>query len=135
MNTNRLLNEAYAMPVVNISDLKWDEAVERIESIICEYQNVTREQMRGLSRENDIVTARHIVYFVLKCFANTTYVNICRRYNAKRCNVRASILKIENYYGHDKYFKMKLDNILELLYNDSKLMFGKHMNLLPTLKE
>jgi chromosomal replication initiation ATPase DnaA len=123
------------MPVVNVSDPKWDNAVERIEDIICEYQNITREQMKGLSRLPDIVTARHITYFVLKCFTNSTHANIGKRYTAKRLNVRASILKIEEYYEYDKYFHKKLDNILALIKTDSKLQFGKYKNLLPDLND
>ncbi len=135
MNTNTLLNEASTMPVSDISDTKWDKAVERIEDIICDYQNITREQLRGVSRLPHITDGRHMAYFILKIFTNTTFANVGKRYNVKRLNVYVSIHKVEDLYDSDKYFHKKLDNILRLLTTDSKLMFGQYKNLLPTLNE
>lgn len=132
---DKMTNEAFTMPIRNIAKPEWDNVVHRIEQIVCDFQDLTIEEMFSKSRNVEISNARFMLFFILHVLSNTNYTNIAKRYGMKQGRIRYAVTTTSVLYTHDKYFKQRMDNVIDLVLNDPQLQFSSYKNLLPELKQ
>lgn len=66
------------------------------------YYQVTPEEIKGISRQKNIATARHITAYLIRNLTNLSLPNIGSFLNRDHATVLASIRKIENQIKNDK---------------------------------
>lgn len=81
------------------------EKIEKVERIVCDYFNITPEQLRGSDRSRTCSDARHFLWYTLSYVFGMKAIAIMHEYGASRRNVYYGIevvydgVRMQNYYS------------------------------------
>ena len=90
--------------------------LEHIERVVCDYFNITPDEIEQNKRDRNIVLPRQLCHHFSKEMTGTSLAEIWRRFGAKdHATVLHSNRTINNLKETDKVFRAKYEEILNLL--------------------
>lgn len=109
-----LFDRIYFNKKINSEELK-KEIINAIEAVL----DVTYEQMLSRCRESDIVTARHILFLVMRSCTTATYQDIGKSVGRDHSTVLYGVNKAISDYHYSRQHRASIDSVLERLDRDS----------------
>lgn len=104
---------AYAIPGV---EKGLPHKAEVIIKSVCDYFQITRENIKGRNRKRDVVTARHIAMYLLRNKTDLTLLNIGKKLYRDHTSVIHAMRKINDFiYINDEETMIALNTIKDNL--------------------
>lgn len=95
-----------------------------MEIIICEYFNISLDQLTGKVKKRQYVTARHFTFLFYKEMTNLSLADIGAKCNKDHATALHGIKKIRNYIETEKKTRSQYFDLVELInaYYNNKLL-------------
>lgn len=89
---------------------------EEIKKTICEYYNITMQQLVGSSRVSSLTTPRFIAIYLCRNLINMTFEDIGVEFgNRDHTTIMNACMKIEKLFESDQAYKLVINKIRQLL--------------------
>lgn len=90
--------------------------VLEIKKTVCDYYNITLQQLTGSSRVSSITTPRFISIYLCRTMLGITFEDIGKEFgNRDHTTIMNACMKIEKLYKEDQSYKLVIDKIQQLL--------------------
>ena len=90
-------------------------SAEDIKKVVCEYYNLTNQQLIGNSRVSSITTPRFIAIYLCRSMLNMTFEDIGAEFNRDHSSVMNACIKIEKLMNEDQSYKLVINKLQQLL--------------------
>jgi len=88
---------------------------EEIKKTICDYYNISMQQLTGSSRVSTLTTPRFIAIYLCREMLNMTYESIGYEFGRDHASVMNACLKIEKQINENEAYKLVINKIKQLL--------------------
>lgn len=93
--------------------------LNKVEKVVCDFYNKHISVIKSDSRLMYDVEARHFIWYFMRKFYKSTYVDMGKRYNRNHATVRHGVLNVAYYTGNSKYYTEKLNRIKAMIENEA----------------
>lgn len=93
----------------------------KLERIICEAAQVNGEELRGPSREKEIVDARHVIWFIARECIGYSYQQLAALYNRDRTSVMHGINRMKKNQSQSELLQKISEKYPEVVLPDPTL--------------
>jgi chromosomal replication initiator protein len=81
---------------------------------VCDYYEITLDQLMSKSRLRKIADARNTLYFILhKCY-KLTCTEVGKMFNKNHATILSGSTKIEGFMRFDKVFRIKINQLINI---------------------
>ena len=90
-------------------------SIDDVKKAVCDYYNLTLQQLTGSSRTTAITTPRFIAIYLCRSMLNLTFEEIGEAFNRDHSSVMNACVKIEKLLNEDQAYKLVINKIQQLL--------------------
>lgn len=90
-------------------------SAEDIKKVVCEYYNLSLQQLTGSSRMGAITTPRFIAIYLCRSMLNMTFEDIGVEFNRDHSSIINACIKIEKLINEDQSYKLVINKLQQML--------------------
>lgn len=90
-------------------------SAEDIKKAVCDYYNLTLQQLTGPSKTAAITTPRFIAIYLCRSLLNMTFEDIGTEFNRDHTSVMNAVIKIEKLMNEDQSYKLVINKLQQSL--------------------
>lgn len=95
--------------------------LKKLERIICEAAGVKPDELRGTSREKELVDARHAIWLIAREHIGYSFIDLARIYHRDRTSVMHGVKRLKQTAHHSELLKKLTEKCPEIVIPDPTL--------------